>query len=92
MLHSQVYSGKPDSILAVEPSLEMSRLGQRIGEARAQLQSKQKPRTDHAVKAKADIRWASALPSTSRCLQQNEEAFRCKAHDYDGTPVSTISR
>lgn len=76
MLHSQVYSGNPSSVLAVEPSLEMSRLGQRIGEARAKLQSKQKPRRGLPGQAKADIRWASSVPGSRPTRLNKRQAQR----------------
>ena len=56
----QVYNGQPSSVLAVEPSLEMSRLGQRMHAARLRLDGKAQSSSAEDAH-RPDVRWASSL-------------------------------
>ena len=82
--HSQVYRGQPGSVLAVEPSREMSRLGQRIQEARLQTQS-EAGGASPSLESSGAIRWASSLPG-----MRSSRPRRSQAPRY--TPVAVMLR
>ncbi len=77
---SQVYGGQPGSVMAVEPSLGMSRLGQQIQAARAQVSSKSGV-AGASAQPTADIRWASSLPNTrsTRSRKPQQSRYRVAA-------------
>ena len=71
----QVYNGQPSSVLAVEPSLEMTRLGQRMHAARLRLDSKAQSGSAEDAH-RPDVRWASSLHGHGAASARRKQPVR----------------